>query len=553
MSASSDTVSLPWMGLGLSSNLDAGEQPNPYRVAERAPGSFDFVEYSAPLELERTRAEATLWPTLEAQRSELPVLFHPVHLNLWGPTLQSEESLKALDAHAREVQTPWVGNDVGWWHGGGTGFPGYLFLPPPLNAQGLEQSITHARHVQAALSVPLALENPPVLTRRGDRHVLAFMAELHAATGVPLILDLGHLLSFQLAAGLPADAGLADFPLEAVIEVHVAGGVIHQRGARRFYVDDHTQPVREELFALLEAWLPRLPNLRALTFEGDGHRIAPSLQTLARLRALLPTQAPARIELPRPRGAPATTPMSQAPAWELFTRAHAGEDADDPEGAKEEQAFRLAVLAQEVDLHFPLTRRLIAPELEGLAAFAASAFYREVFTEPGRELDGAFVRWARGVLSQPGKEAGAVVLAFELAAQHLTGAPPQPPEEGEIGVGPNARYMHFPVDLTELVESARALDVHLDARARISGRHEASALEALWQVVRRAPERPWRLALERAGPRFRPVLVDPQEADALEAAAARLPLTRLEEVAPGDVWRSLRRRGWLQLASERRR
>jgi uncharacterized protein (UPF0276 family) len=511
MSASTDTVSLPWMGLGLSSNLDAGEQPNPYRVAERAPGSFDFVEYSAPLELERTQAEATLWPTLAAQRPSIPVLFHPVHLNLWGPTLQSDASLEALEAHAREVQTPWVGNDVGWWHGGGTGFPGYLFIPPPLNAQGLAQSITHARHVQAALSVPLALENPPVLTKRGDRHVLDFMAQLHAATGAPLILDLGHLLSFQLAAGLAPDAGLSDFPLEAVIEVHVAGGVIHQRGDRRFYVDDHTQPVREELFELLEAWLPKLPNLRALTFEGDGHRI------------------------------------------ELFSRVHAGEDGDDPEGAREEQAFRMAVLAQEVDLHFPLTRRLIAPAIEGLSAFSASPFYREVFTEPGRELDGAFARWARSELSQPGKEAGAVVLAFEFAAQHLAGAPPPAPGEGEIGVSPDARYMHFPVDLTELVESARALDVHLDARARTGGRHEVSALEALWQVVRRAPERHWRLALERVGPRFRRVLVDPQEADALEAAAALLPLSRLEEVAPADVWRSLRRRGWLRLASERRR
>ncbi|MGZ3458866.1 MAG: hypothetical protein ACXU86_10240, partial [Archangium sp.] len=52
---------LPWRGLGLSSNLDAADPPHPYRLLAESPGLFDFVEYSAPLSLAETREHASLF------------------------------------------------------------------------------------------------------------------------------------------------------------------------------------------------------------------------------------------------------------------------------------------------------------------------------------------------------------------------------------------------------------------------------------------------------------------------------------------------------------
>ena len=49
-----------------------------------------------------------------------------------------------------------------------------------------------------------------------------------------------------------------------------------RRAGRRFYVDDHTRPVLEEVFALLKDLIPRCPQLRAVTFEADGHSDATS-------------------------------------------------------------------------------------------------------------------------------------------------------------------------------------------------------------------------------------------------------------------------------------
>ena len=129
----------------------------------------------------------------------------------------------------------WVGNDVAWWHAGGRFFPGYRYVAPPFTAAGLADTAAHVEHVQQALDRPLALENPAVVALRGELHVLAFLAALHERTRAPLVLDLGHLLSYQLAAGLPPDAGLDGFPLDRVIELHLAGGIVTKRDGRRFY------------------------------------------------------------------------------------------------------------------------------------------------------------------------------------------------------------------------------------------------------------------------------------------------------------------------------
>ncbi|MET0402561.1 MAG: DUF692 family multinuclear iron-containing protein [Cystobacter sp.] len=519
--------SLPWRGLGLSSNLDAAESPHPYRLLEASPGLFDFVEYSAPLSLEETRAQASLFPEMWARRGDVPVLFHPVHLNLHGPELEPARALADLDAHARAVGSAWVGNDVGWWHAGGQPFPGYLYFTPPFTEAGLRDCAAHALHVQSHLSVPLALENPAVFARRGGLHVLEFMAGLHARTGLPLLLDLGHLLSYQLAAGLPLDAGLADFPLDQVIEVHLAGGVVTRRGGRSHYVDDHTQPVREELFGLLEHLLPRCPALRAVTFEGDGHPPEVALLTLRRLRQLVPAGARPAWSFPREARPVPPLPGESRP-WALFESGHGvtPPGGEDPEGARAETDFRLAVVAETLDREWPLSRLLLAGTRERLVAFTASREFRELFEGLGRSLGQAFAAWTRRRLREQPDEALAAVVSFETFLPHAMRAKaPAAPGPGHVGLDEGVRTGAFPVDLTEVVFAARALRRHLSGRAWASEALEVSGLEALEQVARRALPGTWRFVVRRRG----------RGLEVLTATPAVLEVLTTLELAPGDA------------------
>ena len=499
---------LPYLGLGLSTNLGASDLPDPFRLIDQRPGLFDFVEYSAPLSFTQAQAEAALLPELVARRGRLPAIFHPVHLNLYGPELESDERIAALQDHLSQIGSPWVGNDVGWWHHGGAPFPGYLYLPPPLSEAGLSDCAAHALNLQAKLDRPLLLENPALLAKSGPLHVLDFMAELHRRTGLGLILDLGHLLSHQLSRGLPLKDGLDGFPLEQVIEIHLAGGVVTTRGARRFYVDDHTQAVREELFMLLEDLLPRCVNLRAVTFEGDGHPAQVATLTLERLRAIVPPLRESTVTMPPPK--PPVPLRRETNAWSLYDAAYGERGViEDPEGARADTDFRLAVIAERLDREFPLMRLLLAGTRAQLVSFAGSPEFRSLFDGTGRALPQVFASWARGVLRARRIPSLDGVLAFELWQQHeLSHAVPVTVTAGMISLAPGVKVGSFARDLSELLFAASGLRRHLAGRALASGAFEQTAIDALLQVAERARAGSWQVALRRTSRGVDPLSVD---------------------------------------------
>lgn len=492
---------LPLLGLGLSSNLDARVRPNPYRLLANDRTLFDFVEYSAPLDVEEAQRTASLFAEMFAKRDDVRVLFHPVHLNLYGPTLEAKENLRALDRHAKAVGSPWVGNDVGWWHEGGQPFPGYLYIPPPLTAAGVSDCAAHALHVQAELSVPLLLENPVVIVKRGDLHVLDFMSKLHAKTGLGLILDMGHLFSHALATGTELTSGFDGFPFEHVYEIHIAGGVVTRRADRSVYFDDHTQPIREELFTLLQEVLPRCRNLRALVYEGDGHSEPIAVRTLARLRRMWRTEVSSDVQTPplSVRGVEAAHALETRP-WQLFDESHArGKNVDDPEGARADLDIRLCVLAEQLDNAFPLSRPLVAPRRETLVRFAASEDFKTMFTE-GRALIAAWTSFARTETRRDPEHPSSAALAFEIwahGAAHVHSRPA--PAEGEVVLAPGFQVASFPFDFTEALFAARALKRHLLARAWATEELPSDALEGLAQAVKRAPSGPWLIVLRFLG------------------------------------------------------
>jgi uncharacterized protein (UPF0276 family) len=454
-------------------------EPDPWALHAAEPGLFDLVEYSAPLSLEEARREAGLFGALMAARERLPALFHPVHLNLAGPELEPADRLAALEAHLRAVGSPWVGNDVAWWHVRGTALPGYLYLPPPFTVAGLQVASAHALHVAGALSVPLALENPVVVRREGPLHVLDFMGQLHARTGCPLVLDVGHLVAAQLASGLPLETGLDGFPFEAVIEVHVAGAVITRTPeGRGVYMDDHGQPLRSEVLGLLAEVLPRCRSLRALVFEGDGHPAGVARRTLATLRSMLdPVAERAPLAVPPPRApAPELPADASASAWRGFDVVHGRlPPAEDAEGVRAERGLRLAVAAEALDARWPLSRPLLAPSRAALERFVASDAFRGV-----RRRTAARRRVVRlGAVRGPRvRGAGA---GDGAGLRHL----------GPGSRAPGGRSGVFAADLGEALAALLALRRHLAARALGEGVLPEGALEGLAQAVRRAPTRPW--------------------------------------------------------------
>lgn len=123
--------------------------------------------------------------------------------------------------------------------------------------------------VQATLGIPVALENiaAPFALRGGDYTEAEFFTELVARTGCGMLLDVVNLLYTARNQQLAPVALLQSYPLDAVMQLHLAGGVVQAD----YWVDSHSQPVEPASFALLAELRGACPKLRTVVVERDSN------------------------------------------------------------------------------------------------------------------------------------------------------------------------------------------------------------------------------------------------------------------------------------------
>ena len=277
-----DFGALPVLGLGAS--LSLGARPDPARLVA-LPGGPSFVEYAGLADV-----EAVVEDIARIQDTGAPVLFHPSYINFCGSFENDPAWLAATARHLSIVGSPWFAQDCAycfWEHGAGYSSQFGWFLPPMLNRASLDSAVDRVREVQAAVPVPVAVEPPPVSFVAGRMDVFAFFGELAERADCALLLDMGHLVSYEMATGRAVTDALSALPAERVIEVHVAGGDVEEGPGGPIYIDAHERPVREETWAMLDRMLPALPNLKALCFECEGVAENAVLSTLAQLRIII--------------------------------------------------------------------------------------------------------------------------------------------------------------------------------------------------------------------------------------------------------------------------
>ena len=122
-----DFRALPFLGLAPGpSNLDpavGAPTPGVLQPRRRAGAVRLRRVQRAALARARPRGGRRCSARCGVARAALPALFHPVHLNLRGPARAARAAHRARGPRARRG-SPWVGNDVAWWHAGAA-VPGY--------------------------------------------------------------------------------------------------------------------------------------------------------------------------------------------------------------------------------------------------------------------------------------------------------------------------------------------------------------------------------------------------------------------------------------------
>lgn len=264
---------VPPAGLGVG----IGWRPELALLVDRLP-DLGFVEVVA-----ESMRLAEPEPALLALRDRgIPVVPHGIGLSLGGAEPPDPARLAHLAACARAFGAPLVSEHVAFVRAGEVE-AGHL-LPVPRTRDALDVLVENVRVAQAALPVPLALENvAALLTWPGaELDEGAFLTELLDRTGAWLLLDVANLYANARNAGMDPVAALDGLPLERMAYVHVGGGV--EREGR--YHDTHTHPVPPAVLDLLAALADRArPPGVLLERDGDYPPDADLLAELAAIRA----------------------------------------------------------------------------------------------------------------------------------------------------------------------------------------------------------------------------------------------------------------------------
>ncbi|MCP3101678.1 DUF692 domain-containing protein [Myxococcus sp. K15C18031901] len=219
-------------------------------------------------------------PLLRLRERGVPIVLHAVSLGLGSAEPPSPKRLEWLARLAERLGAVCISEHLAFVRAAGIE-SGHL-LPVPRSDLMLEVLEENIHLAQAALPVPLALENVASLFEWPDP---AFPeAELLRAvltrTRASLLLDVANLYSHVLNHGTDADAVLDIVPRERLAYVHVAGGVRHDG----LYHDTHAHPVPEGPLRLLGALAARLGPVPVM-LERDDH-FPPEDVLLAELASL---------------------------------------------------------------------------------------------------------------------------------------------------------------------------------------------------------------------------------------------------------------------------
>ncbi len=272
--------SLPRLGLGVSTEYGAGDAPGALDVAAlRAahPAFAGFLELGVEV-AKGLDGHAAAWIA-----EGLPTTYHFLDVNLDEPADLDPAWLAAVARLARHAGAAWLCGDAGWWHFGTRDRNHMLLLPPVLTASAADALADGIVALRESTGLEVLPETPPGQVFVGDLDLLPFFARVCERADTGLLLDCAHLAIYQRVMGRPPTAGLDDFPLDRVVELHVAGGTEGEVDGYRFVEDDHVPRLLPATWDIYRHVAARAPNLKAVVFECERNPLPACVAAFAQV------------------------------------------------------------------------------------------------------------------------------------------------------------------------------------------------------------------------------------------------------------------------------
>jgi uncharacterized protein (UPF0276 family) len=220
---------------------------------------------------------------LDAIRERYPLSLHGVGLSIGSPGPLDRAHLQRLSAVARRFEPVLVSEHLAWSTHDGAFFND--LLPLPYTSETVGQVADHIDEVQSALGRTMLLENPSTYVGFVESTMAEtdFLREIARRTGCGLLLDVNNVFVSATNQGYDPHRYLADFPLQAVGEVHLAGyAEDHDDAGLPLLIDAHNSPVRDPVWSLYAAAIRRLGSIPTLIEWDNDVPAWPALLSEAR-------------------------------------------------------------------------------------------------------------------------------------------------------------------------------------------------------------------------------------------------------------------------------
>lgn len=190
---------------------------------------------------------------LERLRRDYPIFVHGVGMSIGGAGPLDAEHLARFDAVIRRYEPQVVSEHLAWSTHNSTFYND--LLPVPYNRVVLDRVVQHIDQVQETLGRVILLENPStyVAFNGSDMGETDFIREIAGRTGCGLLLDVNNVFVSATNHNYSPERYLADFPVELVREIHLAGHATESDdNGLPLLIDAHDRPVSSEVWALYE-------------------------------------------------------------------------------------------------------------------------------------------------------------------------------------------------------------------------------------------------------------------------------------------------------------
>jgi hypothetical protein len=201
------------------------------------------------------------FPSIQQQ---FPLLLHDYLGQLSDPL--SEFALQRARSLQERYRSPWIAEHFQCLHTQDHSRSLDYVFPPLYTEEFLQRFCQNALVLRDAVGAPLVMENIPGFfsVRRAQMTEAEFLRRFFEQTGCGFLIDIPHIWLAAHYRGIDPRKYLEDFPLDRVVEIHVAG-VEYDRDLEGPWIAP-TSPSNDIL--QIACWVAeRAPKLRAVTLD----------------------------------------------------------------------------------------------------------------------------------------------------------------------------------------------------------------------------------------------------------------------------------------------